>query len=147
MNNEVIILIAEDDQGHSTLMKKNFVRAGLSNKILSFIDGQDILNFLLQKGSPPHRDPNASYLLILDIRMPKVDGILVLKQVKEHPELKKIPTIMVTTTDNPQEINQCYKLGCSTYIKKPIDYNQFIEAMQKLGMFIKIIETPKTIES
>lgn len=143
MHNEVIILIAEDDEGHAGLIKMNLKRAGLINEILHFEDGQEILDFLFMKNKGRHRDVGKSYLLLLDIRMPKVDGIEVLSKIKADNELKKLPVIMVTTTDDPREVERCYLLGCSTYIKKPIDYENFVNAIKQLGLYIAIIEIPK----
>ena len=75
--------------------------------------------------------------------MPKVDGVEVLRKVKNDPELRKIPVIMITTTDDPREIETCHELGCSSYIKKPIDYTKFVEAMRKLGFFLLVVEIPE----
>jgi CheY-like chemotaxis protein len=74
--------------------------------------------------------------------MPKVDGIEVLKTVKGDPSLKKMPVIMITTTDDPREIERCHELGCSNYIKKPIDYDKFVDAIRKLGLFLLVVEMP-----
>ncbi|MFA8342192.1 MAG: response regulator [Rhodothermaceae bacterium] len=141
MNKEVVILIAEDDPGHASLIKKNLKRAGISNNIMHFTDGQQVLDYIFQNKSDEDFK-SKSYLLLLDIRMPKVDGIEVLRQVKEDKELKKIPVIMITTTDDPKEVNACHKLGCSTYIVKPIDYEQFIRAIRQLGLFLSVVEIP-----
>ncbi len=141
MKKEVTILIAEDDAGHAALIKKNLKRAGISNNIVHFVDGQQVLDFLFQKKEIEDTSEN-SFLLLLDIRMPKVDGVEVLTQLKKDPELKKIPIIIITTTDDPKEINECHKLGCSTYIVKPIDYKQFIDAIVQLGLFLTVVEVP-----
>lgn len=141
MNKEVVILIAEDDPGHASLIKKNLKRAGISNNIMHFTDGQQVLDYIFQNKSDEDFK-SKSYLLLLDIRMPKVDGIEVLRQVKGDKELKKIPVIMITTTDDPKEVNACHKLGCSTYIVKPIDYEQFIRAIRQLGLFLSVVEIP-----
>ena len=142
MKNEVIILIAEDDDGHATLVKRNLKRSGLSNSIIHFHDGQEILDFLFKVGDGPHRISGESYLLLLDIRMPKVDGIEVLRQVKADPELRKLPVIMITTTDDPREVEYCHQLGCSNYIVKPIEYEKFIESIKQLGFFLAVVEIP-----
>ncbi|MCP4213103.1 MAG: response regulator, partial [bacterium] len=118
---EIEILIAEDDEGHARLVKKNLVRSGISNKIRHFKDGQEILDFLFCVNKDNQRETEASYLLLLDIRMPRVNGVEVLEKVKTDPELRKMPVIMLTTSNNPAEIEKCYLLGCSTYITKPID--------------------------
>ena len=139
---EVMILIAEDDPGHVRLIQKNLKRVGISNQFLFFHDGQTILDFLFRRGEKPHRISGTAYLLLLDIRMPKVDGIEVLRQIKRDLNLRKIPVIMLTTTDNPREVEYCHSLGCSFYITKPIDYAQFVEALRRLGLFLKIVQLP-----
>jgi CheY-like chemotaxis protein len=144
MEQEVTILLAEDDEGHAILIKKNLKRAGINNQIIRFKDGQEVLNFLFNKNSENiHREKNAAYLLLLDIRMPKVDGIEVLRQLKADKELCKIPVTMLTTTDDPREIEHCHALGCSNYIAKPLEYDKFTEAVQQLGFFMKVVKVPQ----
>lgn len=138
MKKDAVILIAEDDRGHFELVKRNLWLNYVNNEILHFKDGQDILDFLYQIGSGPKREDNESYILLLDIRMPKVDGREVLKQIKEDPQLRKIPVIMLTTTAEAQEINQCYEMGCSFYMVKPVNYNKFMEAVESLGAFLSL---------
>ncbi len=142
MEKEIVVLIAEDDEGHAILIKKNLKRAGISNEILHFRDGQEVLDFLFKKGPGPHRQSKVPYLLLLDIRMPKVDGVEVLRLVKQDSELKKLPVTMITTTDDPREVEKCHSLGCSNYITKPIDYENFIEATRKLGLFLSVVQIP-----
>ncbi len=142
MHTDVIILVAEDDKGHANLIKKNLKRAGIVNEVLPFIDGQEILNFLFQKGNGPHRKSGSAYVLLLDIRMPKVDGVQVLEQIKADSNLKKLPVIMITTTDDPREIENCHAMGCSNYITKPIDYENFVNAIRQLGLFLAVVQVP-----
>jgi CheY-like chemotaxis protein len=141
MNNEVCIIITEDDDGHAMLIQKNLRRAGISNNFRHFRDGQEVLDFLFGRGDEKLEE-SRSYLLLLDIRMPRVDGIEVLRQIKSDENLRRIPVIMITTTDDPQEINQCHNLGCNNYITKPVDYSRFIEAIRQLGLFFSIVEVP-----
>src|SRR6478609_8122591 len=143
MTNEVVVLIAEDDDGHARLIEKNLSRAGLHNPIERFSNGQQILDFLMSQGPGRHRSPEASYLLLLDIRMPQVDGVEVLRHVKEHPELRKMPVIMLTTTDDPREVERCHALGCSTYIVKPVLYEKFAEAINRMGLFVSLVQVPQ----
>ena len=143
MKQEVKILIAEDDEVHANLIMKNLKRAGISNEIIHFKDGQETLDFLYKKGDGPHRETGQGYLLLLDIRMPKVDGVEVLRQVKVDDELRKMPVIMVTTTDDPREVEKCHALGCSNYVTKPIDYDKFVEAIRQLGLFLLVVEVPQ----
>ena len=142
MKKEVVILIAEDDEGHAGLIRKNLGRSGISNEIIHFNDGQEVLDFLLKQGEGPHRQSGNAYLLLLDIRMPKMDGVQVLQQIKAHPELCKLPVIMITTTDDPREVERCHALGCSNYIAKPIDYDNFVKTIRQLGLFLSVVQVP-----
>ena len=139
---EVIILIAEDDAGHARLIEKNLSRAGLHNAIRRFDNGQAVLDFLFRRGSDSRQTDETPYLLLLDIRMPQVDGVEVLRQVKQDPELRKIPVIMLTTTDDPREVQRCHAMGCSSYIVKPVDYEKFAEAIKNLGLYISLVKVP-----
>jgi CheY-like chemotaxis protein len=143
MANEVEIIIADDDAGHARLIEKNLTRGGLHNKVIRFENGQDVLDFLFCRGKGPHRISHTPYLLLLDIRMPKVDGVEVLSQLKTHKELRKIPVCMLTTTDDPREVVRCHQLGCNNYIVKPVDYDKFAEAVQQLGLFISLVQIPE----
>lgn len=143
MNRDVVILVAEDDEGHAGLIKKNLTRAGIVNEILHFKNGQEILDFLFRQGDGPHLQTGTAYVLLLDIRMPKVDGAQVLAQVKADPELRKLPVIMITTTDDPIEVENCHALGCSNYITKPIDYDNFVNAIRQLGLFLSVVQVPR----
>jgi CheY-like chemotaxis protein len=142
MTKEVTILIADDDHGHVRLIEKNLLRAGLHNAIERFENGQEALDFLFGRG-PRQRAKEASYLLLLDIRMPQVDGVEVLRLVKADLELKKMPVIMLTTTDDPREVDRCHSLGCSNYIVKPVDYEKFAEAVKQFGLFISLVQVPE----
>jgi CheY-like chemotaxis protein len=143
MTQEVVILIAEDDAGHARLIEKNLTRVGLHNPIQRFENGQDVLDFLFRRGSSPHRRTDTAYLLLLDIRMPKVDGVETLRQIKEDEALRKLPVIMLTTTDDPREIERCHLLGCNSYIVKPVDYDKFADAIKQLGMFVSLVQVPE----
>lgn len=147
MTKEVTILIADDDAGHARLIEKNLSRAGLHNPTQRFENGQLLLDFFFGKGSGPHRRADASYLLLLDIRMPKVDGVEVLRQIKQDSVLRRMPVIMLTTTDDPREVERSYALGCSCYIVKPVDYDKFAEAIKNLGLFISLVEVPEIPEA
>jgi CheY-like chemotaxis protein len=142
MENKITIIIAEDDDGHALLIKRNLIRSGISNPILHFRDGEEVVNFFFNDPPPYLEEPGMNYIILLDIKMPKIDGIEVLEKLKQNEELKKIPVIMITTTDNPKEIETCHKLGCNSYIVKPIDYVKFIEVVKRLGYFLEIVQIP-----
>ena len=98
MTEEVIVLIVEDDDGHARLIEKNLRRASITNGMLRFADGQQIVDFLFGRGEGRQREDCTPYLLPLDIRIPKIDGVEVLRQIKQDEELRKIPVIMLTTS-------------------------------------------------
>ncbi|MBS4013968.1 MAG: response regulator [Bacteroidetes bacterium] len=142
MELDVNVVIGEDDEGHALLIKRNLQRSGISNPILHFSNGKLILDFFDEQISSGEIHKKG-YILLLDIQMPNIGGIEVLETLKQHEILKKIPVIMITTTDNPQEIETCHQLGCNSYIVKPIDYEKFIDVIKRLGFFLKIVQVPK----
>ena len=143
MRKDSIILIAEDDDSHFTLIQDNLQHGGISNEILRFTDGQQILDFLFATGSGPVLVKNKEYILFLDIHMPTLDGVRVLEKIKQDPKLKKIPVVMLTVSDDPDMVQRCHELGCSIYMVKPADNESFANAVQKLGMFLSFIEAPR----
>jgi len=142
MHKEVVILIAEDDPGHAALIEKNLRRSGIHNEIICFCNGQELLDFLFMRTPEKSRTVGVPYILLLDIRMPEVDGIEALRQIKADSELKKIPVIMLTTTDDPKEVQRCHELGCGVYITKPVEYDKFVQGIMQLGLFLVVIQVP-----
>ena len=142
MKHDVIILVADDDDGHARLIERNLRRAALGNDIERFKNGQDLLDFLFRRGNRQSQ-PDTSYLILLDLRMPMVDGVEVLRQLKADESLRKIPVIMLTTMDDPEEVQRCHALGCSHYIVKPVEYGQFADAISRLGHFVTLVKVPE----
>lgn len=140
------ILIADDDEGHVILIQDNLRSSGLKNPMLTFADGQELMEFLHGVHPKHHFDSTASYLLLLDIRMPRMDGVETLRRIKSDPRLRKLPVIMLTTTDDPREVDRCHELGCSCYLTKPVDYSQFAETINRLGLFISLMKLPHIVE-
>lgn len=139
----VSILLAEDDDGHATLVQKNLERAGLVNGFVRLRDGQEALDYVRGEGPWAGREPRSNVLVLLDIKMPRLDGVEVLRRLKGDPRTALIPVIMLTTTDDPREVRRCYELGCSVYVTKPVDYQAFIEAIQRLGLFLQVVRVPR----
>jgi CheY-like chemotaxis protein len=142
LNKEVVILVVEDEEAHAELIQRNLKRAGVVNEQVWFRDGAGVLDFLMMKGEKK-REPGKAYLMLLDIRMPGIDGAEVLRRIKQDKELRKIPVIMVTTTDDPREVERCHALGCNNYVAKPVDYAQFVEAVRRIGLFLQVVEVPR----
>jgi CheY-like chemotaxis protein len=137
------ILITDDDDGHAFLIEDNLRRAGVNAPFLRFSDGQEILDFLSGRTTQPRFELDQSYLLLLDIRMPKVDGVAVLRKIKSDPALRKLPVIILTTTDDPREVDRCHDLGCNVYMHKPVSYESFTAAISKLGTFVALLQLPR----
>jgi CheY-like chemotaxis protein len=142
MTNAPTILIVDDDEGHAILIRQNLEMAGLTNRIEHFRDGQAILDHFFGRDSKAPKRREDCYLVLLDIHMPKVDGVEVLRRLKSDPDLKKLPVIMLTTTDDAREVERCYALGCNEYIQKPVDYDKFAEAIRRLGLFVTLLLIP-----
>ena len=137
---ELIILIAEDDEGHAELIRGGLEDAGVCNKNIRFANGEEAWQFLSGTADKEVLDKSKSYLLLLDINMPKMDGIEVLKRMKASDDLKGIPVMMLTTDDDPRDVEACYKYGCNIYITKPVDFAKFAETLKRLGLFIQVVK-------
>jgi CheY-like chemotaxis protein len=140
---KLMILLAEDDAGHANLIQRNLKRAGVTNDLIHVKDGQEALDFVRCEGAFKDRKVEGPVLLLLDIKMPRVDGIEVLRQVKADKSTAKLPVVILTTTDDPREVQRCYELGCSVYITKPVKYEEFVEAVKRLGLFLDIVKAPR----
>lgn len=142
----LVILLAEDDDGHAQLVQRNLKRSGVVNTIVHVRDGQEALDYIRSQGDYASRPRRTHLLVLLDINMPRVDGVEVLRQIKDDPQHNKLPVIMLTTTDDPREIQNCYQLGCSIYVTKPVAYEAFVEAVSRLGLFLQIVQVPSEVE-
>ena len=140
-DNLVTIILVEDDPGHALLIQKNLKRAGVLNPVVHLTDGQQALDYLFSSSAGTVR--RAPLLILLDLNMPVVDGYQVLTRLKADKQTRSIPVVVLTTTDNPQEIARCYELGCNVYVTKPVEYDKFSAAIQSLGLFLSIIKVPE----
>jgi CheY-like chemotaxis protein len=140
---ELVILLAEDDEGHAYLVRENLLDAGVTNRVVHVPDGQEALDYIRREGAYRGRVPNGPLLLLLDINMPRVGGEEVLRRLKADPRTDQLPVIVLTTTDDPREVRRCYDLGCSSYVTKPVEYDRFVEAIRRLGLFLSIVQVPR----
>ena len=138
----VTIVLAEDDDGHASLVQRNLERAGFVNGFVRVRDGEELLD-LIRRGDAQGTQEFPGMVVLLDINMPRIDGIEALRQIKANPATQRIPVIMLTTTDDPREVDRCYELGCNVYITKPVEYEGFIDAIRRLGMFLQIVRKPR----
>ncbi len=138
----VTILLIEDDAGHARLIEKNVRRAGVNNDILPFTDGTSALAHLFATDAGGRRIARAPMLVLLDLNLPDRSGIEILARIKADEQLRRIPVIILTTTDDKVEIERCYDLGCNVYITKPVDYDAFATAIRQLGLFLAVMQVP-----
>jgi len=137
------ILVVDDDDGHRELVRRNLQRGGVTNPIVCLVNGSDALDYVFARGAHADRRADTELLMLLDVNMPGINGVEVLRRIKADPQKRRIPVIILTTTDDPREVDQCYELGCSVYVTKPVDPTAFIDAIKKLGMFISIVRAPR----
>ncbi len=136
------IILIEDDDGHATLIERNLRRAGLTNGFTRLSDGQKALDFFFGDGAEFQRQGMPASVILLDLKMPRIDGLEVLRRLKADKRTASLPVIVLTTTDDPREIERCYELGCNVYVTKPVEYDAFIEAVRRLGFFLQVVKLP-----
>jgi CheY-like chemotaxis protein len=140
----VTIIMIEDDEGHARLIERNIRRSGVNNDIIPFTNGTDAVTYLFGPDGSGFVHKGQALLILLDLNLPDMTGIDILRQVKENKFLKSAPVVILTTTDDSQEIKRCYELGCNVYITKPVNYESFANAIRQLGLFFSVIQVPPT---
>ena len=134
------VVLAEDDDGHATLIRRNLERTSLKAEIVRLRGGEETLEYLRREIGG--KGPQCAMLLLLDVRMPGMEGTEVLRQIKSDPVMRGLPVYMLTTTDNPVEVNRCFELGCNAYIAKSVSYDAFAAAIERLCNFLEISHLP-----
>jgi CheY-like chemotaxis protein len=143
MTTPVTIIMIEDDEGHARLIERNIRRSGVNNEIIPFSNGTAALNYLFDGDGSGIGHKGRALLLLLDLNLPDMSGIEILRRIKENQYLKSAPVVVLTTTDDSQEIKRCYELGCNVYITKPVNYESFANAIRQLGLFFSVIQVPQ----
>ncbi|MFA6265346.1 MAG: response regulator [Pseudolabrys sp.] len=138
----VEIVMIEDDEGHARLIEKNIRRAGVNNPISPFSNGTDAVTYLFGVDGSGLASKDKPLLILLDLNLPDMTGIEILGRVKSNEHLKRVPVVVLTTTDDALEIQRCYDLGCNVYITKPVNYDSFANAIRQLGLFFSVIQVP-----
>jgi CheY-like chemotaxis protein len=137
------IIMIEDDEGHATLIERNIRRAGVSNEIVKFASGTPALDYLVGGSGKPGVQNGKPYMVLLDLNLPDMSGVDILKKLKETPKTERIPVIVLTTTDDKNEIQRCYDLGANVYVTKPVNYENFANAIRQLGLFFSVVQVPE----
>ena len=138
----VTIIMIEGDEGHARLSERNIRRSGVNNEIIPFSNGTDAVKHLFGSDGTGINHKGRALLILLDLNLPDMTGIEILRQIKDNKYLKATPVVVLTTTDDSQEIKRCYELGCNVYITKPVNYESFANAIRQLGLFFSVIQVP-----
>ncbi|RZJ54462.1 MAG: response regulator [Flavobacterium sp.] len=140
---DIEILFAEDSMDDAMLTIRALNKSGFTNKLLHVKDGAEALDFMYCRGIYSTRNAKAHpKLLLLDLKMPKISGLQVLEKVKSDPDFKSIPVVILTSSQEDPDIADCYSLGANSYIVKPVDSNNFFNAIKEMGMYWMILSQP-----
>ncbi len=136
------ILLVEDNPNDVELTLRAFRQKNLTNNITVVNDGIEALDFLFRRGKYQGSSEITPRLILLDLKLPKVDGIEVLSSIKSHDQLRKIPVVILTSSREEPDIKTCYQLGANSYIVKPVDFDKFIDAVCELGLYWLLLNEP-----
>jgi CheY-like chemotaxis protein len=136
------ILLAEDDPRDAKLTMAALHEYNVANKVSIVSDGEQALDYLYCRGKFENREGGNPVAVLLDLKMPKVDGLEVLKTIKADKDLKTIPIIMLTSSRETPDLTECYSLGVNAYVVKPVDFDEFAKAVKQLGIFWAAVNEP-----
>lgn len=145
MNNEVEILLIEDNMNDAELTIRALKKSNLANNLVHLEDGQEALDFIFAGGNYSDRKiENKPKVILLDLKMPKINGIQVLQKLKSDEHTKSIPVIVLTSSNEDPDIKECYRLGVNSYVVKPVQFEKFLDAVSQLGLYWMLInQSPK----
>jgi CheY-like chemotaxis protein len=138
------ILLVEDNPNDAELTLEALAEHRLANEVVHLRDGAEALDYLHGRGQFTGRDKGLPALVLLDLKMPKVDGLEVLRQMKGDEQLKTIPVVILTSSREERDLVESYQLGVNAYVVKPVDFSAFVEAVKQLGGFWAVINEPPT---
>ena len=144
--NEVEILLVEDNLNDAELVIRALRKVNLANNVVHLKDGAEALDFIFGHGEFAERDlKKLPKVILLDIKMPKVDGIEVLRQIKESKDTKRIPIVIMTSSKEEQDIIVSYELGVNSFVVKPVGFTEFAKAVSELGLYWLLVNQPPVI--
>ncbi|HEX8949105.1 MAG TPA: response regulator [Dissulfurispiraceae bacterium] len=143
--NSVEILLVEDNPDDVELTLHALEKNNIANPIKIVRDGQEALDYLFHKGEYAGADHNLPNLILLDLKLPKVDGIEVLRAIKGDRKLKPIPVVVLTSSKEDRDIVQSYEIGVNSYIRKPVDFDQFVQTVKQIGFYWLVINEPTQV--
>src|SRR5271169_5515357 len=136
------ILIVEDDPNDVELTLTALGEYNLANEVVVTRDGQEALDYLHRRGQYSNRPQENPAVILLDLKLPKVDGLEVLQQIKSDERLNMVPVIVLTSSHQEKDVMRSYKLGVNAYVVKPVDFHEFVNAVKELGVFWAVINEP-----
>lgn len=136
------ILLAEDSPRDAELVINALEEYHVANEILHVRDGEEVLNYLYRRDKFADKPPGLPAALLLDLKMPKVDGLEVLREIRNDPNLKKLAVVMMTSSREEQDVVRSYELGVNSYVVKPVQFGEFVEAVKQVGAYWALINTP-----
>lgn len=136
------ILLAEDNPNDVELTLMALAEHHLANEVVVTRDGEEALDYLHRRGAFQQREPGNPVVMLLDLKMPRVDGLSVLKDVRSDPNLRLIPIVLLTSSNEERDILEGYNLGVNAYVVKPVDFHEFVDAIKKLGLFWSMLNVP-----
>jgi CheY-like chemotaxis protein len=142
------ILLVEDEKAHAELTKRAMRKAGNANRVDIVSDGEEALDYLYNRGKySDKKNYPVPVLILLDIKLPGIDGIEVLKRIKNDPNLKRIPVIMLTTSEREEDIVRSYNHYANSYLTKPVGFKEFEEKIRQLDFYWMLLNRPPVLES
>jgi len=139
------ILLVEDDPQDAELTLNALGSADPPPEIIHLHDGAEALDYLFRRGAYSARETSLPAVMLLDLKMPRVDGLEVLRQVKSDPELKSIPVVVLTSSREEKDVRQTYALGANAYVVKPVRFESFLEAIKAVGVFWAVLNEPPPV--
>lgn len=136
------ILLVEDNPKDLELALLALAKSNLANEVITVRDGKEALDYLFRQGAYAERSQGNPAVVLLDLKLPKLDGIQVLERLKSEPSLQRIPVVMLTTSREEKDLVKSYQLGVNAYVVKPVSFKEFIEAIQELGIFWAVVNEP-----
>jgi CheY-like chemotaxis protein len=143
-----IILLVEDNPSDVALTQRALAKSRITNELVVAEDGQEALDYLFATGKYTGRDvSDIPTLVLLDLKLPGIDGLEVLRQIRLDPRTSRLPVVIMTTSKEEQDVSQSYDLGANSYIRKPVDFTQFAKAVEQLGLYWLVLNEPAPLPS
>ncbi|HWH69358.1 MAG TPA: response regulator [Candidatus Sulfotelmatobacter sp.] len=130
---EKFVMLVEDDSDHVALILRSLRKQGMADEVMVMLDGQEALDFLFAQGTFAQRDPlHLPSVILLDLKLPKMNGLQVLKRVRAEERTRTLPVVVLTSSDAEEDVHESYRLGANSYVRKPTDFREFLDAINRL---------------